>query len=282
MQTEAAPDQQSDHTEQVGEPGVPTSPHFSFPAIHTVPAGRPLQWLARAWQDIRANPGPSLFYGACFAGMGVVLLLVFRFAINYTSTLAMGFMLLGPFLCIGLYDLSRQRETGGVSLARSLVAWRRNPGGIGIYVLLLTVAFLVWARASLVTFALFETNAMPSWEAFFVQVAALQNLTLLLAFFGVGLLFATIVFAFSVLSIPHLLDPRADAVTAAAVSIAALVRNPAAMLCWAACIAVLITFGLVTAYIGLLVTGPLIGHATWHAYRDVVGASPIVAEPPAD
>jgi uncharacterized membrane protein len=277
MQTDAAPDPQPPVQQPPGD--APTSQHFSFPVIRTVPAKQPLVWLARAWADIRAEPGPSLFYGACFAGMGVVLLLVFRFAVNYTSTLAMGFMLMGPFLCVGLYDLSRQRETGGVSLARSLVAWRGNPGGIGIYVLILTVAFLVWARASLVTFALFETNAMPSWDLFFVQIAALQNIPLVLAFFGVGLVFATIVFAFSVLSIPHLLDPKSDAVTAAAVSIAALVRNPATMLFWAACIALLITFGLVTAYLGLLVTGPLIGHATWHAYRDIVGAS---ATPPAD
>jgi uncharacterized membrane protein len=279
MQIDAAPDPQRtiDNPEPLATDDAPVSQHFLFPVIRTVPARQPLVWLARAWADIRAYPAASLFYGGCFAGMGLLLLLVFRFAVNYTTTLAMGFMLLGPFLCLGLYDLSRQRETGNVSLARSLVAWRGNPGGIGIYVLILTVAFLVWARASLVTFALFETNAMPSWELFFVQLAALRNITLVVAFFGVGMVFATIVFAFSVLSIPHLLDPQSDAVTAAAVSIAALARNPGAMLFWAACIAGLIMFGLVTAYIGLLVTGPLIGHATWHAYRDVVGAA---AAPP--
>lgn len=280
MPTETAPGAQPaiDTPERAAPGEAAVGQHFSFPLIRTVPGRRPLLWLARGWADIRANPGASLFYGGCFAGMGVVLLVVFRFAVNYTTTLAMGFMLMGPFLCLGLYDLSRQREVAGaVSLPRSLVAWRANPGGIGIYVLILTVAFLVWARASLVTFALFETNAMPSWESFFVQLAAMQNLSLVLAFFGVGMVFAAIVFAFSVLSIPHLLDPRSDAVTAAAVSVAALVRNPGAMLLWAACIAALIMFGLITAYIGLLVTGPLIGHATWHAYRDVVGGA---GEPP--
>jgi uncharacterized membrane protein len=212
--------------------------------------------------------------------MGVVLLLVFRFAIDYTSTLAMGFMLMGPFLCIGLYDLSRQRERGQpVNFAASLVAWRENPGGIGIYVLILTVVFLVWARASLVTFALFESRAMPTWDAFFVQLAAMQNVGFVVAFFGVGLIFASLVFAFSVISIPYLLDRRADAVTAAAVSVMALVQNPVAMLVWAGLIALLIGFGLLTGYVGLLVTGPLIGHATWHAYRDLVE---VAANPPVE
>ena len=250
----------------------PESQHFTFPAIREVGATRAFNWLRLGLADMRAQPAASAFYGFCFAAMGVVLLLVFRFTIDYTSTLAMGFMLLGPFLCIGLYDLSRQRElTPPANLRRSLVAWRENPGGIGIYVLILTVVFLVWARASLVSFALFESHAMPTWAAFFVQLAAMQNVGFIVAFFGVGLLFAAIVFAFSVISIPYLLDRRADAITAAAVSVMALLRNPAAMMVWAALIALLIGFGLLTAYLGLVFTGPLIGHATWHAYRDLVG-----------
>ena len=262
---------------------APAGRHFSFPAIREVDAFRARIWLRRGMDDIRARPAASLFYGFCFAAMGVLLLLVFRVAVDYTSTLAMGFMLMGPFLCIGLYDLSRQRLDGPVAdraagFRRSLVAWRDNPGGIGIYVLILTVVFLVWARASLVTFALFESRGMPSWEAFFRQLATMQNVGFILAFFGVGLIFAVIVFAFSVISIPYLLDRRADAITAAAVSVLALVRNPAAMAVWALLIAVLIGIGLLTAYIGLLVTGPLIGHASFHAYRDLIGADAPAAD----
>lgn len=263
-------------TEPAGTGDVTAPPHFTFPAVREVEPLRAFVWLKRGMADIRAHPAASFFYGFCFALMGVVLLLVFRFAVDYTSTFAMGFALLGPFLCIGLYDLSRQRGDGGdgrpVKFRQSLVAWRENPGGIGIYVLILTVVFLVWARASLVTFALFESRGMPSWESFFLQLAAMHNIGFILAFFGIGLIFATIVFAFSVISIPYLLDRRADAVTAAAVSVLSLVRNPAAMFIWAMLIALLLGAGLVTAYVGLLLTGPLIGHASWHAYRDLVGA----------
>lgn len=239
--------------------------------MRDVTAGRAFTWLARGARDFAAMPLMSSFYGLCFAAMGVLLLLMFRFAIDYTSTLAMGFMLIGPFLAIGLYDLSRQRATGGpVRLSRSLIAWRDNAGGIGIYVLILTVAFLVWARASMVTFALFEAGALPTWSSFFVQLAAMKNLAFVGAFFGVGLLFAALVFAFSAISVPYLLDRRADAVTAAAASVLAIARNPLAMLVWAVLIVLLIGIGLLTLYVGLVFTGPLIGHATWHAYRDLI------------
>jgi uncharacterized membrane protein len=250
------------------------SQHFTLPAIREVEAGRAFVWLQRGFADMRAQPLASAFYGFCFTSMGLLLLLVFRFAVDYTSTLAMGFMLLGPILCLGLYDLSRQREVApAASFRRSLVAWRENPGGIGIYVLILTVVFLVWARASLVTFALFESHTMPTWAAFFTQIAAMRNVGFMLAFFGVGLVFAVIVFAFSVISIPFLLDCRADAVTAAAVSVMSLVKNPVAMIVWAALIVLLIGLGLFTAYLALVITAPLIGHATWHAYRDLLSVN---------
>ncbi|MBL8521208.1 MAG: DUF2189 domain-containing protein [Betaproteobacteria bacterium] len=256
-------------------PAPPPAALFDIPPIRTVDALRALVWLQRGAADIAAQPWPSLFYGLCFAGMGGLLLVVFRFAIDYTSTLAMGFMLAGPVLAIGLYDLSRQREElagppGRVRLLRSLVAWRHNPGGIGIYVLILTIAFLVWARASMVTFALFEARALPTWSAFFVQLASMQNLAFVAAFFGVGMLFALLVFVLSAVSIPFLYDRRTDAVTAAAVSVTAVAKNPVAMTVWAVSIVMLVGAGLATLYIGLVFTGPLIGHATWHAYRDLV------------
>jgi uncharacterized membrane protein len=121
---------------------------------------------------------------------------------------------------------------------------------------------------------------MPTWALFFQQITSFSNFTFVATFFGVGLLFASLVFAFSVVSIPYLLDRRADAVTAAAVSVMALARNPLTMLLWAFLIVLLIGIGMATAFVGLLITGPLIGHATWHAYRDLVGV-PTGTETPA-
>jgi uncharacterized membrane protein len=256
----------------------PREEETPFPQIAQVPTGAALDWLKRGLTDMRRTALASSFYGAMFALAGWVLHFAFAHAPQYTPTLAMGFLLVGPLMAIGLYDLSRQIESGNTPrLLPSLVAWRSNTGGIGIFVLILTVLFLVWARASMVSFALFDTRGMPSWTGFLHQLTTFQHPEFLFAFFGIGLIFATIAFVFSAIAIPHLLEARADAVSAAAVSIVAVSRNPAAMVIWAASIVVLVGVGLVTAYVGLIFTGPLVGHATWHAYRQLCPREPNTA-----
>ncbi|ANQ84588.1 DUF2189 domain-containing protein [Azoarcus olearius] len=246
-----------------------------FPDVRDVPATSPLRWLARGFSDLRACPIPSLFYGFCFAGMGLLITFVFEHAYEYTSALTSGFLLLGPFLAMGLYEISRRHERAeGCALGPTLTVWRRNAGNIGLFAVVLGIVFLIWARASLVVFALFYTNEMPNLSGFLEQVLKMENLEFLAVYFGVGLLFAGIVFAVSVVSIPLMLDRNQDAITAMLASVAALARNPAAMLVWALVIVCVTVLGFLTFHVGLVVLMPLIGHATWHAYRDLVGPLP--------
>jgi len=172
---------------------------------------------------------------------------------------------------MGLYEISRRREKGqSCSLAPTLVVWKRNASNIGIFAVVLGVIFLVWARASLVVFALFYTNEMPNLTGFLEQVVRFENFEFLSVYFMVGLLFATIVFAVSVVSIPLMLDRNQDAITAMLASVGALARNPATMMAWAVGIVVLTIVGFMTFHIGLAIIMPIIGHASWHAYRDLV------------
>lgn len=250
------------------------SPQGARARIAEVELARPFAWVARGWADFRAAPLASAFYGAAFAAMGWALLALFDFAHQYVPTLACAFLLAGPFLATGLYALSRDRELGRrPAFARSLLAWRENPGALGIYVLVLTVIVLVWARASLVVFALFHTGSMPDLRGFLGQAFSLANLEFVLAWFAAGSVFAAIVFAASVVSVPMMLDRRNDAVSAALLSAACLARNLPAMLLWAAIIVAFTAAGLATAFVGLVLTMPVIGHATWHAYRDCIGWS---------
>ena len=242
-----------------------------MPAVRTVSAGAPLGWLARGFADFRAHPLPSLFYGACFALMGWLIAVVFEHAAAYVSSLVTGFFLVGPFLATGLYALSRRRERGEPAwLAPTLDAWRPNVGAIGVFGLVLAVILLVWARASLIVFALFFTQDIPTVEDFTARIFALENLEFLLAYLAVGGFFAVLVFAISVVSVPMMLDRNIDGIVAVLTSLKAFSANVPAMVVWGLAIVVLVGLGFATWFVGLVVAVPVIGHATWHAYRALI------------
>lgn len=262
---------------QLPENGAPTdadkSPPSAFPPIRTIPMLRPLHWLALGWHDLLATGGRSLFYGLVFAGMGLLLSVVLAHAPVYLSALTCGFLLLGPFLALGLYDLSRRLEQSQSGLLPTLFSMRGRWSNIGVLAVVLAVVMMVWARASLIVFALFYNRGMPSIEGFLQQMLSIDNLTFITVYFFVGGLFAGLVFAVSWVSIPLMLDRDTDAVTAIIISIGALLKNIPAALVWGLLIIACTVIGFATWYIGLIVTMPLIGHATWHAYREVVGPS---------
>jgi uncharacterized membrane protein len=121
-----------------------------------------------------------------------------------------------------------------------------------------------------VIFALFYQGGMPTLESFIAQLTQFDNIEFLLAYLAVGGIFAGLVFAFSVVSIPMMLDRQQDTVTAMLASFLALTRNLPTMLVWGALIVLLTAIGFATAFIGLIVLMPLVGHATWHAYRALI------------
>jgi uncharacterized membrane protein len=247
------------------------TPLTVLPAVRRVGATAPFAWLRLGAADLAAHPLASAFYGACFATMGWLIAFTFRHAYAYVSALVTGFFLVGPFLAVGLYSLSRRRERREPArLVPTLTAWAPGAGAIGVFALVLVVILLVWARASLVVFALFYTSEMPSVSGFLGQVVSLDNLEFLFAYFCVGGCFAVLVFAISVISVPMMLDRNTDGVTAVLTSLRAFGANPGAMLVWGLAIVAIIGAGVALVFAGLVVAAPLIGHATWHAYRALV------------
>jgi uncharacterized membrane protein len=266
---------------------VPPPPDAALPGprspwvpIRAVPLSRPFTWLAHGWQDFRRAPGASLPYGVMFAVMGWFIYLVFHNLVELTTALTAGFLLVGPFLATGLYDISRTLERGEQPLfADTLNAWRTNLGAFSMFALALIVIMLVWARVSLVIFALFFSTGIPTLTGFLGQVVSFEHVDFVLAYFGVGALFATITFAVSVVSVPMMLDRGTDTIVAAITSVRALAANPGPLALWAALIVTLVAAGFATLFVGLIVAVPVIGHATWHAYRDLVGAASDAARP---
>lgn len=243
-----------------------------FPQVREISAAAPLRWLSLGWADLRRAPLASLFYGIAFAVMGALLqAFVDRAAVELA--LVTGFLLVAPFLAIGLYDLSRAAEAGErVSLADSMSAWQVNAGAVGLYALILALLMAVWVRISVVVVALFFTGGLPDRSTLLPELlASADGLGFLAAYAAAGFGFALLVFASSVVSIPMLLDRREmDTFTAMIVSFNAVRVNFWPMLLWAALIVLLTAIGLATWNLGLVLTLPLIGHATWHAYREVV------------
>lgn len=254
----------------------PTAPPAS-PRIARAPlaALTPLAWLAAGWDDFRAAGYRAAFYGLVFACMGWAVGFVYETKWQLTMGLTAGFFLLGPFVCSGIYELSRQRERGEPpSLARSLTCWRRAPGSIGFFAAMLTFLMIVWARVSVVLFALSSTTEFPTLRGVLAQIASLSNFEFLALWAAVGFVFASLVFAISIVSMPMMLDRGSDTMVAVFTSARALAANPGAACVWAASIVVLIGASLVL-WLGLLVvTAPLVGHATWHAYRALVEPTP--------
>jgi uncharacterized membrane protein len=252
-----------------------------FAPIRTVSAGAPFRWLALGARDLRRAPAASMAYGLAFAAMGGLIGMVFRHAYEYTSALAAGFLLMGPFLATGLYDISRQLENrGSVDFVATTTTWRTNLGAFSLFALVLTIIMLIWARASLVTFALFFSSGMPTLKSFIAQIITVEHVDFLATYLAVGAIFASIVFAVSVVSVPMMLDRGTDTIVAALTSVRALFANPLPLLVWALLIVVVIGIGFATFLVGLIVTVPLIGHATWHAYKALVADVPSPADGP--
>lgn len=257
-------------TDSTANPGTPATPPAP-PVLLPLPLGQPFIWLARGARDVVSAPGVSLFYGVCFWAMALLLGWVFRARPEYTMSLASGCLLVGPFLAMGLYETSRRREAGlPPSLGESLTCWDRHVSSMAMLVLALIVLELLWGRASLVVFAVFFNTGMPSTTGVVQAVFNPQNWQFVLAYAAVGGLFAGLVFCFTVVAIPMILERDTDAFTAALTSMRVVLDNPATMLLWGLLITLLVGLSLLAWGAGLLLVGPLLGHATWHAYRSAL------------
>jgi uncharacterized membrane protein len=232
--------------------------------------GDPPRWLLLGWRDFMRAPGIGLFYGACFMIMGWALLEVFEQAPAYTMALSAGFLLMGPFLCLGLYRVSQRLENGEKpDFGDSLLAWDTRTGQLAIFGFVLLVLEMLWGRATLVVFAV-SFDGMPDFRGSLLALVAPENLPFIAAWVAVGAVFASLIYAVSVVSIPMILHRQTDAVTAGLTSLRLVLTQTGVMVWWGLLIALLVGVALLPWFAGLLLAGPVIGHASWHAYRAAV------------
>lgn len=246
--------------------------HFHLPHIRHVEGSRPFHWLRMGWSDMRDNLGASVSYGVLFAAIGY-LILAYASDRPYLFTAAIsGFFLVGPIAAAGLYEISRRHDAGEpASLGDSLRGLMRHSDSLMYFGLFLAIALISWERMSAILFALFYQGNVPDLSNFAREVFLSGEYThFVVAYLVIGGTLAAVVFALSAIAIPMLMDRDTDAVSAAMTSARAVGVNLGAMALWAALIVALVAIGFATMMIGMVVLLPLLGHATWHAYRDLI------------
>ncbi len=243
-----------------------------MPVVKAIDAGAPLRWLGKGWRDLWQAPVASLGYGVVFAAIGALLVSFAWGRSHLALALVSGFVVVAPFLAINLYAMSRQIErTGRADPIEALQAWRANAGSIALFGLLLVLGLIGWERISAILFALFYGGSVPDLKNFVWDVLFSGRYNeLLIAYFGIGAIVAAVAFAVSVVSLPMLLDRDVDAATAVITSVSAVRKNLGPMVLWAALLAGLTAIGIATWMVGLVVIFPWLGHASWHAYREIV------------
>lgn len=246
------------------------------PIVRRITPADLLDALSRGWEDFAAMPSHAIFVCAIYPVIGIVLAgLTMGFTITpMLYPLATGFALLGPIAAIGLYELSRRREAGASVTAADAIAALYAPSTDAVLALggLLLVLFVMWiATAHAIYVDNFGYATPVSVTAFFHDVLFTPaGWTLIVVGNGVGFLFAVVALSISVVSFPLLLDRDVGVAVALVTSVRVVLANPLTMALWGLIVATLLVVGSLPLFVGLAVTLPVLGHATWHLYRKAV------------
>lgn len=243
-----------------------------LPAARQVSPGQILNWLAAGWRDVRANPIPSLAYGLLFGLAGDMILLASVSKPHLFGVAISGFFLVAPLLAAGLYELSRQNAAGQKPIfIESLQVFRRHGRPLALFGLLLGLITLLWERFSAISFSLLGDQSGLAVNQFFSQIVLSgEHNGFFVTWLVLGAMLALLTFALSVASGPLIIDRNRDVVSAMLFSLNAFATNVVPLLLWAAAIVSLTLLGFATLLFGLVIIMPILGHASWHAYRDLV------------
>jgi len=239
--------------------------------VRRVAMRQALEWLERGWTDVKQIGGPGLAHGALIAILGGVLLMLGSTHLYLTAAAVTGYLLVGPIMTTGLCELARRREAREpLGFDESLQALTRNPEGLLHFGGVLAFIALLWFVLSAVLLESVLSAPVPSLAVALWGGSALPTLTQVLGFVACGAVLAAVVFSVSVVSVPLIIDRHASAADAIRASLRVTIVNLPAMLLWAALIVAVTAIGFLTLLVGMVIVAPLLGYATWHAYRDLI------------
>jgi uncharacterized membrane protein len=250
------------------------------PIIRTIQLSDLQRALRRGWEDFKAVPSHAIILCVIYPVLGIVLA---RVVLGYSVLpllfpLAAGFALIGPFAALGLYELSSRRERGDPATAWDALEILRSPSlgamiGLGALLFALFLAWLFTAQGIYV--AAFGNEPAAEIPDFVTRVLTTpEGWWLIIVGCGTGFLFALVALCISVVSFPLMLDRHASAGDAMVTSLRAVAKNPVPMAAWGLIVAALLVLGTLPFFLGLAIVVPVLGHATWHLYREVIARDP--------
>jgi uncharacterized membrane protein len=248
--------------------------------VRRIPLLRPLGWLARGWQDLWRSPVPGLLHGLVSALFGAVLLTLARDRFWLLAGAFSGFLIVAPLVATGLYNVSRALERGRpAGLGSALAAWKPDDARLVTFGLLLALAGTGWVLTSAALITGFA-GAPVHKPADFLRVVVLADSGYLFEIWMLlGGVMAAPVFASTVVALPLLLDKRISVLGAVLTSWRVVMEHPGPMAIWAGLIMGLSALGMATGLVGLVVVVPVLAHASWHAYRDLVDNADLDSQP---
>lgn len=262
-------------SEQVFVPGL----------VRSVGLTQSLSWLVRGWRDLLHAGWLSIVHGLLLAGFGAALLLFGYQRFWFLAGAFSGFLVIAPVVATSFYALSRAmargESPGFAVVAKTWLNWQNNHVNkfgsdywcMVQFGLLLALAATGWVLTSAALIALYAPVPVQTPMDFVHHVVLASNGWLFELWLALGGLLAAPIFASSVVSMPLLLDRKVTLRQAVLISWQTVLMNPLAMALWASLIMVLTLLGFATLMLGLIVIAPWLGHASWHAYQDLIDAS---------
>jgi uncharacterized membrane protein len=241
--------------------------------IRHVPALQSILWLRRGWDDLRSIGRPSLGHGLFITMLGGILLMLGSSHPYLIAASVSGYLLIGPMMTTGLCELSRRRAANEpLGFDESLQPMTRNREDLLYFGAVLAIGAAAWFVVSqLVLQSVLHTSAPSLAVALWGSITDNISRPEMLAYVGSGAVIAAVAFTLSVVSVPLIIDRHASALDAMWISVQTTFRNLPAMIVWSALIVALTALGFATFLVGMIVVAPILGHATWHAYRDLIG-----------
>lgn len=257
-------------------PGHTTGSSRALPVVNDISAADLGTILRKGIEDFKSRPSHLIFLVVIYPIVG---LFAARVAAGYDMLplifpLMSGFALVGPVAALGLYQISRRREEGRSYEWRDTLGIFSKPtiGAIGALALLLGILYFAWlASAMAIHWMTFGSLVPTSITGFLADIFTTgAGWALIIMGTAVGFVFAVVVLAVAAISFPMMLDRNVSATTAVATSVSVFMTNPKSMLAWGAIVSAGLILGSIPLFVGLAVTMPILGHATWHLYRRAV------------